>query len=91
MQKSPTINVLTSVVMKASRAWSRDIGEIEGLQASPNGVKSFVKASNNKTIEILVRELSEVRPNWSILIREQLVKKGDSEFGQLEKEKTQKN
>jgi len=80
MQKSPTINVLTSVVMKASRAWSRDIGEIEGLQASPNGVKGFVKASNNKTIEILVRELSEVRPNWSILIRDQLVKKGDSEY-----------
>ncbi len=80
MQKSPSVNVLSSVVMKASRAWSRDIGEIEGLQASPNGVENFVKASKRKTLEILIKELSQSRPNWNIFIRDKLVKEGDSEY-----------
>lgn len=73
MQKSATVNILTSVVKRASRAWSRDIGEIEGLQASPNGVENFVKASKRKTIELLIKEISEVRPNWSLLIRDKVV------------------
>ena len=55
---------------KASKTIIRDFGEIEKLQVSIKGPGDFVTASDKKVEEILINELQEARPSYSILSEE---------------------
>ena len=55
---------------KASKTIIRDFGEIENLQVSLKGPGDFVTASDKKVEEILINELQEARPSYSILSEE---------------------
>ena len=55
---------------KASKIIIRDFGEIEKLQVSIKGPGDFVTASDKKVETILINELQEARPSYSILSEE---------------------
>ena len=55
---------------KASKTIIRDFGEIEKLQVSLKGPGDFVTASDKKVEKILINELQEARPSYSILSEE---------------------
>ena len=55
---------------KASKIIIRDFGEIEKLQVSLKGPGDFVTASDKKVETILINELQEARPSYSILSEE---------------------
>ena len=55
---------------KASKTIIRDFGEIENLQVSLKGPGDFVTASDKKVEKILINELQEARPSYSILSEE---------------------
>ena len=55
---------------KASKVLIRDFGEIENLQVSLKGPGDYVSASDKKVEEILIEELQNARPNYSILSEE---------------------
>ena len=55
---------------KASKTIIRDFGEIEKLQVSVKGPGDFVTASDKKVEKILINELQEARPSYSILSEE---------------------
>ncbi len=55
---------------KAAKILIRDFGEIENLQVSLKGPGDFVTASDKKVEKILINELQEARPSYSILSEE---------------------
>jgi myo-inositol-1(or 4)-monophosphatase len=67
---SPLINVMTTAVHKAARTLLRDFGELEHLQISRKSLGNFVSSADRKVEEILVQELSRVRPEFGILTEE---------------------
>ena len=67
---SANINVMVKACRKASKILIRDFGEIEKLQVSLKGPGDFVTASDKKVEKILINELQEARPSYSILSEE---------------------
>ena len=67
---SANINVMVKACRKASKIIIRDFGEIEKLQVSLKGPGDFVTASDKKVEKILINELQEARPSYSILSEE---------------------
>ena len=67
---SANINVMVKACRKASKTIIRDFGEIENLQVSLKGPGDFVTASDKKVEKILINELQEARPSYSILSEE---------------------
>jgi len=67
---SANINVMVKACRKASKTIIRDFGEIEKLQVSLKGPGDFVTASDKKVEKILINELQEARPSYSILSEE---------------------
>ena len=65
---------------KASKTLIRDFGEIENLQVSLKGPGDFVTASDKKVEKILIDELKNARPNYSILSEEAGEIKKEDEF-----------
>ena len=67
---SANINILVKACRKAAKTLIRDFGEIENLQVSLKGPGDFVTASDKKVEKILINELQNARPNYSILSEE---------------------
>ena len=67
---SANINVMVKACRKASKIIIRDFGEIEKLQVSLKGPGDFVTVSDKKVEKILINELQEARPSYSILSEE---------------------
>jgi len=67
---SANINVMVKACRRASKILIRDFGEIENLQVSLKGPGDFVTASDKKVEKILINELQEARPSYSILSEE---------------------
>ena len=63
---SANINVLVKVCRKAAKILIRDFGEIEKLQVSLKGPGDFVTASDKKVEKIIIEELLQARPNYSV-------------------------
>jgi myo-inositol-1(or 4)-monophosphatase len=61
---------------KAGRRLARDFGEVSELQVSKKGPSDFVSAADLKSEEILVEELTKVRPGYGILAEERGVVEG---------------
>ena len=55
---------------KASKILIRDFGEIEKLQVSKKGPSDFVTNSDLKAEKIIIDELKNARPNYSIISEE---------------------
>ena len=77
---SANINVIVKACRKAAKTLIRDFGEIEKLQVSVKGPGDFVTASDKKVEKILINELQNARPNYSILSEEAGLIKNEEEF-----------
>ncbi|MBL41519.1 MAG: inositol monophosphatase [Rhodospirillaceae bacterium] len=67
-------------VRKASKPVLRDYGEIDQLNTSKKGTESFVNKTEMKLNKILLDELVKSRPEWSLLFRENNLRKGKDEL-----------
>jgi len=70
MPSSALMNVMTAAARKAGRALARDFGEVEQLQVSRKGPANFVTAADHRAEEILLEELTRVRPGYNFLVEE---------------------
>lgn len=70
MALSPTINVMIRAAEKAARSLVRDFGEVEQLQVSRKGPGDFVSNADQRSEEIIYRELSAARPDIGFLMEE---------------------
>jgi len=77
---SANINVMVKSCRKASKYLIRDFGEVEKLQVSLKGPGDFVTKTDEKVEKILIEELQNARPNYSILSEEIGEIKNDEEF-----------
>ena len=68
--RSPDLNVMISAAEKASRSLLRDFGEVEQLQVSRKGPADFVSAADKRAEQILHRELSKTRHDYSFIMEE---------------------
>ena len=64
---------------KASKILIRDFGEIEKLQVSKKGPSDFVTNSDLKAEKIIIDELRNARPNYSIISEENGIEKNKDE------------
>ena len=64
---------------KASKILIRDFGEIEKLQVSKKGPSDFVTNSDLKVEKIIIDELRNARPNYSIISEENGIEKNKDE------------
>ena len=67
---SPALNVMVAAARKAGRPLIRDFGELENLQISQKGPADFVTSADKRTEQILVDELTRVRPGYGFLAEE---------------------
>ncbi|MDD4556705.1 MAG: inositol monophosphatase [Alphaproteobacteria bacterium] len=63
---SPTLNLLITVVKKATNALNRDFSEIERLQSSIKGYQNFVIAAYEKVEKNLRFEFNKMKPDLQI-------------------------
>jgi myo-inositol-1(or 4)-monophosphatase len=70
------MNVMTAAARKAGRALARDFGEVEQLQVSQKGPANFVTAADQRSEEIIHRELARTRPGYGFLFEERGVVEG---------------
>ena len=84
MFASSNIQVMSNAILKASKSLRRDFGELEKLQNSKASVNSFVENSFKNTEELILTELRNARPDWSIYSKkfddEEFKKKPDEKF-----------
>ena len=67
---SANLNVMIRASEKASKVLIRDFGEVENLQVSKKGPADFVTNSDLKAEKIIIEELKNARPNYSIVSEE---------------------
>jgi myo-inositol-1(or 4)-monophosphatase len=70
MPTSALMNVMIAAARKAARSLTRDFGEVSQLQVSVKGPANFVSAADHRAEEILYRELSKARPDYSFVMEE---------------------
>lgn len=64
---STNLNLLITIVKKASTGLSRDFSEIEQLQSSIKGHEEFTRAAIERTSKILRNELQKSRPQCAVI------------------------
>ena len=67
---SANLNIMIKASEKASKILIRDFGEIEKLQVSKKGPNDFVTNADLKTETIIIEQLKNARPNYSIISEE---------------------
>ena len=67
---SANLNIMIKSAEKASRLLIRDFGEIEKLQVSIKGPTDFVSNADLKAEKIIIEELKNARPFFSIISEE---------------------
>jgi myo-inositol-1(or 4)-monophosphatase len=70
------LKVMIDAARKAGRGLARDFGELGELQVSKKGLGDYVSAADLKAEEVLVEELSKVRPGYGFLAEERGVVEG---------------
>ena len=77
---SPNLNLMIKSCVKVSKVLIRDFGEVEKLQVSVKGPKNFVTNSDKKVEDMLVKELSRSKKEYSFLTEESgFIKNKDTE------------
>ena len=67
---SNLIQVMIEASRKAGRKLARDFGEVAELQVSKKGPADFVSVADTKAEQVLVEELSRLRPGYGFLAEE---------------------
>jgi myo-inositol-1(or 4)-monophosphatase len=67
---SANLNIMIKAAEKASKTLIRDFGEIEKLQVSIKGPTDFVSNADLKAEKIIIEELKNARPYYSIISEE---------------------
>lgn len=67
MRYSANLNIILKAIEKATARISRDFIELENLQTNPASAIKFANASYAKIKEILIEDLSKVRPEYNII------------------------
>ena len=67
---SPNLNIMIKACEKASKVVIRDFGEIENLQVAKKGPRDFVTKTDKRVEEILIKELTKAKKNYSFLTEE---------------------
>ena len=67
---SANLNIMIKACEKASKILIRDFGEIEKLQVSRKGPTDFVTNADIKAEKIIIEELKNARPNYSLISEE---------------------
>jgi myo-inositol-1(or 4)-monophosphatase len=67
---SSVMNVMIMAVQKAASGLIRDFGELENLQSSNKSFNKFVSTADQRSEDILIKELSKARPEYEILTEE---------------------
>ena len=67
---SANLNLMIKASEKASKILIRDFGEVEKLQVSLKGPNNFVTNADRKVEEIIIKELSKSKKNFSFLTEE---------------------
>ena len=70
MARSAILNVMVQAAMKAGRSLARDFGEVQNLQVSLKGPGDYVSQADKKAEDIIYKELSRARPDYSFLMEE---------------------
>lgn len=73
---SSLIQVMIEATRKAGRKLARDFGEVGELQVSKKGPADFVSAADLKAEQVLVEELTRLRPGYGFLAEERGVQEG---------------
>ncbi|MDA9604512.1 inositol monophosphatase [Candidatus Pelagibacter sp.] len=68
---SANLNIMIKAAEKASKTLIRDFGEIEKLQVSIKGPTDFVSNADLKAEKIIIEELKNARPYYSIISEEE--------------------
>jgi len=76
---SPILTIMLRAAEKAGRSLTRDFGEVENLQVSRKGPANFVTAADQRAEEIIFEELKKARSDYSFLMEESGVVKGENE------------
>ena len=67
---SANLNIMIKASEKASKILIRDFGEVEKLQVSKKGPTDFVTNADLKAEKIIIEELRQARPNYTIISEE---------------------
>lgn len=67
MRVSTVLSIMMKAADKAGRSLSRDFGEVEQLQVSMKGPGDFVTRADKRAEKIIVEELQNARPKFSII------------------------
>lgn len=67
MRYSANLNIILKAIEKATARISRDFSELENLQMNPTSAVKFTNAAYAKIKEILIEDLSNVRPEYNIV------------------------
>jgi len=67
---SALLKVMIDAARKAGRGLARDFGELSELQVSKKGLGDYVSAADLKAEQILIEELTKVRPGYGFLCEE---------------------
>lgn len=70
------VQLMIDAARKAGRKLSRDFGEVGELQVSRKGPADFVSAADTKAEQVLIEELTKVRPGYGFLAEESGVVEG---------------
>lgn len=65
--RSAIVNVMAGAAVRAARPLNRDFGELENLQASRKGTRSFVARACRHVEDVLATELSRARRDYAVL------------------------
>lgn len=78
---SPIVNIMASAAMYAAKGLLRDYGELDNLQVSRKGLGDFVSAADQRSEQILIRELSKAKPEYNFITEESgRIENSDSDF-----------
>jgi myo-inositol-1(or 4)-monophosphatase len=82
MRYSANLNVIIKAIEKATAHMPRDFIELENLQTNPVSANKFANSCYKKVQQILVDDLSKVRPDYNIIFSDgqKIVRSKNAEY-----------
>jgi myo-inositol-1(or 4)-monophosphatase len=82
MRYSANLNVIIKSIEKATAHMSRDFMELENLQTNPASANKFASSCYNKVKQILIDDLSKVRPDYNLIFADgqKLIRQENAEY-----------
>lgn len=82
MRYSTNLNIIIKAIEKATARTSRDFSELEILQSNPNSAIKFSNACYKQIKDILIEDLSKIRPDFNIIFADgqKIIQSGNAEY-----------